>query len=415
MAKVADRPSAPKKITYRYEALADGRRKVKGTIKVSSEVAGQNLLVEKGYSAITMMPMPSTFSLEGALPSFFSVKPAQVVAFSKQLATLLESGVSLLPALQLLAQQGSNPAPLRRILTSITSDLSTGSSLSVALGKHDQVFNEIYRRTIEVGERTGNLQIVLRDLAEHMEKQAVFGKKLSGALTYPAIIFVVGIVVSIILLTVVLPPLADLFSTFDAELPLPTKILLGASNLFGVFKLYIFAAMPVIAVGLVMFLRTPRGQASKDWLGFHIPLLGAAALMGELARLGRTMSLMLTAGLSLQDTMELMPETTTNSLFKTSLAQVRSRLFLGQGLAYPMAADPLFPPLMLQMVRVGEDSNTLDVTMKVVADFYEAAAEQRTQAIVTLITPLSTIILASLVGFVALSVIMPMYNLTSAF
>ncbi len=152
-----------------------------------------------------------------------------------------------------------------------------------------------------------------------------------------------------------------------------------------------------------------------DWLKFNIPVLGTVVVMGELARMSRTMSLMLEAGLPLQDTMEIIPRTSSNILFRDRLERLRQQLFLGEGLAYPMSGMPVFPPLMLQMVRVGEDSNTLGVTMGVVADFYETAAADKTNAMVALLTPASTMLLASFVAFVALSVIMPMYNLTSAF
>ena len=411
----AQRPQAQKQISYGYEAVNDRGRRAKGTVKATSEIAAQNILADRGFVDIALHPMASTFSLEGAIPSLFAVKPQAIIGFSRQLATLLESGVSLLPALQLLGQQSSGSAPLRRIINHITSDLATGTSISYALSKHPDAFNEVYRRSIDVGERTGRLEEVLRDLAEHMEKQAAFAKKVSGAMTYPAIIMVVGLAVTVILLTVVLPPLSELFTAFDAELPMPTRIMMAISDGFSKFIIPIAGGAAALVVAAVAYLRTERGQRAKDRFIMGIPLMGAPVLMGEIARLGRTMSLMLGAGLSLQEVMELMPETTTNSVFKEALEQVKRRLFLGQGLAYPMAANPLFPPLMLQMVRVGEDSNTLDVTMRVVADFFESEAETRTTALVAMITPVSTIVLAALVGFVALSVIMPMYSLTGSF
>ncbi|MCH8847481.1 MAG: type II secretion system F family protein [Chloroflexi bacterium] len=415
MTQVAERTSPAKRVSYHYEAVNERGRRTKGSVSATSEIAAQNVLADRGLTEIALKPIASTFSLEGAIPSMFGVKPVQIVAFSRQLATLLTAGVSLLPALQLLAQQRENAAPLRRILTHITSDLSMGTTMAHALSKHPQAFNEVYRRSIDVGERTGRLEDVLRDLAEHMEKQAAFAKKVSGAMTYPTIIMVVGIIVVIILLVVVLPPLSDLFTAFDAELPAPTRIMMAISDGFINYALYIFGGAGLLTVAIIAYLRTDGGQKAKDRIIMRIPLTGAPVLMGEIARLGRTMSLMLSAGLSLQEVMELMPQTTTNSVFREALEQVKRRLFLGQGLAYPMAANPLFPPLMLQMVRVGEESNTLDSTMRVVADFFEEQAEQRTAALVAMITPVSTIILAGMVGFVALSVIMPMYSLTGNF
>ena len=415
MANITTPAPAAKSINFRYEALDLSLKSVKGTVKAPNEVVAQNLFVERGYSSLSLEPVPSPLSLEGMVPSLFKVKSDQVITFSRQLATLLESGVTLLPALQLLSQQKSNSPAFRRILAYITSDLSTGSSLSQAISRHAKVFNEIYRRTIEVGERTGNLEVVLRELADHIEKQAILGKKLKSAMTYPIILLTAGILVTIVLLVVVLPPLADMFTKLDADVPLPTKILMATSNFVISYYLYLLGALAVLAAGVSYYWKHPKGKRAKDWLALRMPLLGSPILMGELARMSRTMSLMLNAGVALQDTMEILPRTTSNSLIREALDQMRERLFLGEGLAYPMAAIPMFPPLMLQMVRVGEDSNSLPVTMGVVADFYETAAADRIQAVISLITPLSTVFLAGMVGFIALSVIMPMYNLTGAF
>lgn len=415
MANVATRPARQKLMTFRYEAMGDDMRGVKGTLRSGTELSARNVLIERGYTSIALEPIPSPLSLEGAIPSLFKVKPEQVINFSRHLATLLESGVSLLPALQLLSQQRSSSPPFRRILGHITNDLSTGMSLSQAVSRHRQVFPEIYRRTIEIGEQSGRLEAVLKDLANHIEKQSNLTKKLKGAMTYPMILMVVGLVVSVLLLTVVLPPLAELFTTAEAELPLPTKILMGLSNFVVSQKVVLIFVAVLLAFAAAFGFKHPKGRRFKDYLALNMPVLGGPTLMGELARMSHTMALMLGAGLSLQDTMEVLPRTISNGLFRDGLNQVRQRLFLGEGLTLPMAANPIFPPLMIQMVRVGEDSNSLPTTMGVVAEFYEVTAQERIQAMVSLITPLSTIILASLVAFVALSVIMPMYSLTGAF
>lgn len=399
---------------FRYQALAANGQSAKGSIKAINQVRAYTTLMEQGYTDINLQPVPSPFSLEGAFPSMFKVKPLQVAVMCQQLATLLESGVSLLPAIQLLGSQSTYPPPLRRILNHITSDLSVGDSLSQSLARHPQVFDEIFVRTLEVGERTGRLEVVLREISTHIENKEAFGKKLKGAMTYPIIILVVGIVVSFLLITVVLPPLAKLFVTLGTKLPLPTRILMGISGFFAVAKLYLIGAIVLFVVGMVTYGRSPAGRKLKDRLAIKMPVLGGAAYVGEIARLARTMSLMLTAGLSLQDTVEMLPRTSTNSIFREALQEVRQGLFLGQGFSFTMAANSLFPPLLLQMAKVGEDTNTLDRTMRVAANFYESVAEDKTAAIVSLITPLSTIFLAGLVAFVALSVIMPIYGITAA-
>ena len=410
-------PGAPqlKKMSFRYEAEGEGGRTVKGTVSAVSEVTAQNILVERGYTSVVLEPIANPLSLEGAIPSLFKVKSAQIINFSRQLATLLESGVTLLPAMQLLSQQKTMSGPFRRILGHVTSDLTTGASLSFAMSRHRGVFEEVYRRTIEVGEKTGNLEVVLRELADHIERQDALGKKLKSAMTYPVILLVVAVGVTLVLLTVVLPPLTKMFETVGADLPLPTKILMALSKFVNGNLLFLGIAGAVLAVAIPYSLTSAKGQRYREWLVMNMPVMGSPIVMGELARISRTMSLMLNAGLALQDTMDILPRTTTNILFKDALLNVRQQLFLGEGLAFPMASISFFPPLMLQMVRVGEDSNTLPVSMKVVADFYEQVAQERISAMVSMITPLSTVVLAAIVTFVALAVIMPMYNLTSSF
>ena len=415
MAREGAKAAPRRRVTFRYEARSQNGRRVKGTVTTSSEVAAQNELVDKGYDSINLFPAASHFSLEGAFPSMFKVNPSQIISFSRQLATLLEAGVTLLPAIQLLGQQSSSSPSFRRILGHVINDLSTGNSLSYALSRHADVFNEIFRRTVEVGERTGNLQVVLRQLAHHTEQQAVLGKKLKSAMTAPMIMAVVGIAVALLLITVVLPPLSDLFSTMESGLPLPTKIMMGLSTFVMTYALPLVAVVGVSALVIPIYLKTDRGVRNMDWLKFNIPVLGSVIVMGELARMSRTMSLMLDAGLPLQDTMEIIPRTSSNILFRERLERLRQQLFLGEGLAYPMAGMPVFPPLMLQMVRVGEDSNTLGVTMGVVADFYETAAADKTNAMVALLTPATTVGMAGFVGFVAMSVIMPLSSLTQSF
>ena len=411
------RQGAPelKKMSFRYEAEGEGGRAVKGTVSAVSEITAQNMLAERGYTSVVLEPIANPLSLEGAIPSLFKVKSVQIINFSRQLATLLESGVTLLPAMQLLSQQKTTSGPFRRILGHVTSDLTTGSSLSFAMSRHRAVFTEVYRRTIEVGERTGKLETVLRELADHIERQDALGKKLKAAMTYPVILLVVAVGVTLVLLTVVLPPLTKMFETIGADLPLPTKILMALSKFVNGNIIFIGIFAAILALAIPYSIKSAKGQRYREWLVMNMPVMGSPVVMGELARVSRTMALMLGAGLALQDTMDILPRTTTNSLFRDALLRVRQQLFLGEGLAYPMATVPFFPPLMLQMVRVGEDSNTLPVSMRVVADFYEGAAQERIAAMVSMITPLSTIVLASIVTFVALAVIMPMYNLTSSF
>ncbi len=404
-----------KELTYRYIAITRQGTQVKGNIKATSEIAVERLLVEKGYIPEHVEIAPSMFSLEEALPTLFRVKIRDVIVFSRQMATLIRSGISLLPALEILHGQVATSRAFRSIVSSIINDIRSGGSFSQAVSKHPKAFSEVYCRTIAVGEETGSLETVLERMADYLERQSQMVQQVKKALTYPALVMGVGVVVVIILITVVMPKLLGMFKAMSVELPLPTRILIGLTEIFTNYTLYIIIAGAVSGALLVWLVKQPSGRRLLDRVRLNMPIIGPPTLLSELGRFARALSVMVKAGLNLQETMEMLSKATANMVFRDALNRVNERLLLGEGMAEPMSHEKLFPPLMVQMVAVGEESNTLDFTMGVVADFFETAAQDKMTAMVGMIGPLSTIVIAVLVGFIAISVIMPMYTLTGAF
>jgi len=415
MARAIDVPKAEKVLTYRYVASNVQGKMVKGTIKATSEIAAERLIIGKGYNPVELGVAPSMFSLEEALPSLFKVKPRDVIVFSRQLATLLRSGISLLPALEVLQEQVGSSRGFRSIMGSIIHDIRSGGSFSQAISKQPKAFNDIYCRTITVGEETGSLETVLHQMADYMEKQTAMAQKVKKALTYPVMVIGVGVVVIIMLITVVMPQLMGMFTAMSVELPLPTRILIAITSFVNTNTLYLLIVGALLVVLVLWMVKQPTGRRLLDRLRLSAPIIGPPALMGELGRFARTVSVLVGAGMKLQDIMGMIPQSTSNRVFRDALNQVNERLLLGEGLSEPMSHVDIFPPLLVQMVAVGEESNTLDFTMGVVADFYETTAEEKTAAMVGMIGPISTIGIALLVGFIALSVILPMYTLTGAF
>jgi type IV pilus assembly protein PilC len=407
--------NSQKLIPFRYEATSIQGKIVKGTIKAPGEIEAERMLITQGYTPINMEVVPSMWSLEEALPSLFHVKPRDVIIFSRQLATLLRSGISLLPAMEILSSQVTNSRAFRKVMEAIVNDLRSGGSFSQAVTKQPKAFNEIYVRTITVGEQTGNMELVLNQMADYLEKQGVATKKAKKALTYPTMILGVGIVVVIILMTVVMPQMMNMFINMGVELPLPTRIMIGISNFFTAYPLQLVIAAAFITAGILWMVKQPRGRRFLDRAMLSFPLIGPPTLLGEMARFARTMSMLVKAGLSLQEIMQLLPQASDNRYIRDALNQVNEGLILGEGLSEPMSRIDIFPPLLIQMVAVGEESNTLDFAMGVVADFYEVSAEEKTDALVSMIGPISTIGIALFVGFIAVSILMPMYTLTSVF
>ena len=415
MARILDVPTKRKVLSYRYVAATNQGKLVKGTIKATNEVAAERLIIRQGYNPVSVEVAPSMFSLDEALPTLFRIKPRDVIVFSRQLATLLRSGISLLPALEILQGQVATSRAFRKILGAIVDDLRAGSSFPQAISKHPKAFSDIYCRTIAVGEQSGNLETVLNRMADYHEKQGAVAKKIGGALVYPMMVMGVGIVVVIILMTVVMPQLMGMFTAMGVDLPLPTRILISITNIFTNYTLYFLIAGALLVALVLWLVKQPSGRRLLDRLRLTAPIIGPPTLMGELARFSRTMSVLIGAGLNLQEIMEMMPQTSNNKVIRDALSRANEGLLLGGGLSEPMSRIDIFPPLLVQMVAVGEESNTLDFTLGVVANFYETTAEEKTSAMVGMIGPALTIAMALGVGFIAISVLMPMYTLTGAF
>lgn len=412
MARVAEATDKKRKVNaYRYQAATGQGKLVKGTIKAAGEIEAERLLIQQGYRPVSVEPVPSMWSLEEALPSLFHVKPQDVIVFSRQLATLLRSGFSLLPAIDVLLSQDTTGRSFRKIMQNMADDLRGGNSLSQVIEKHPKAFSEIYSRTIAVGEQTGNLELVLNQMADYMEKQGEVAKKVKGALTYPMMVLGVAVVVCVVVMVAVIPQLTGVFVAMGVDLPLPTKILIWASNFLTSYPLYIIATLAILGAVVLWLVKQPAGRRFLDKMRLKAPLIGMPTLLSELARFSRTMSVLVSAGLSLQEIMEIAPHSSDNRYIREALVRLNERLVLGEGLSEPMSRIDIFPPLLVQMVSVGEESNTLDFTMGVVADFYEVTAAERTRAMVGMLGPISTIGIAALVGLIAMSVMMPMYGL----
>jgi len=325
MARTLEAPVKEKKlVSYRYEAATSQGKLVKGSIKATGEIEAERLLIGQGLRPVSVEAVPSMFSLQEAFPTLFKVKPRDVIVFSRQLATLLRSGISLLPALEVLQKQVAGSRAFKNILESVVDDLRSGGSFTQSLAKHPTAFSDIYCRTIIVGEQTGNLEMVLNGMADYIERQGAIAKKIAGALRYPMMVMGVGLVVGIVLMVVVMPQMMGMFTSMNVELPLPTRILMGISNTLTSYPLYFLIGGVVLVAVVLWLVKQPRGRRLFDRLRLSAPLIGTPTLLGELARFSRTTSVLIAAGLSLQEIMELVPHSSDNYVIRDALIRLAS-------------------------------------------------------------------------------------------
>ncbi len=395
---------------YQYVAYTEDKKLVKGKLSATSEEAAINLLNYGGYQAVSLKPITPFLNMENLFSRFSRVKPREIVMFSRQFALLLESGTDIVSSLELMQSQVTN-RKLQEVIGDVASDIRGGSSLSAALSKHPQAFPELYYRTIAAGEQAGNLEVVLRQMADYLERQSDVEKKIKNAMTYPIIVAIVAVIVAVIIVTKVLPAFVDLYSSFNVELPLTTRMLMGMSDWLIDYGLFLLLGILAVIIIIFVYFRTPVGKYQWHQLLLKLPVIGRINLLGELSRCCRTISLLFRVGLPLPEILAQAIHGTKNKIMRQNLTEVQQELIRGEGLSKPMGRRKVFMPLMVQMAGVGEETGNLDNTLATVAQTYEVEADDKINSAVALIQPVVTVAIGLVVGYIAVSMVQAMYSI----
>ena len=395
---------------FAYSAYTEDKRLVKGKVTANTEEAASELLNYGGYRVVSLKSATPLINKERLLASFSQVKTHEIVMFSRQLALLLESGTDIVTALDLLQNQITNET-LKGMVGEVASDIRGGSPLSKALSKHPRAFSRMYYQAIAAGEQGGNLEVVLKQMADYMEKAVVTQKQIKSALRYPVMVFVAAIVVVLVLVTWVFPTFAGLYIQLGAQLPLPTRILIGLTNWTNHYGLYLLLGVVIAVAVIYIYIRTPAGRYRWDKMMLSVPVIGRIVRLGELSRACRTMSMLIKIGLPLPETLIMTTNSSTNKFVVENLTGVHQELIRGEGLSGPMAKREVFLPLMTQMVKVGEETGNLDNTLVTVAENFDMESADKTKAAVGLIQPILTVFIGLVVGFLVLAMFSAMYSI----
>ena len=398
-------------MVYKYRAYTLDRKIVEGTINAASESMAEGVLFQAGYQRIlNLREVRPKLTLAALVPTLFGIKTRDVVEFSQQLATLIESGVPILTALQLLEGQASRDA-LREVITGLIEEVRGGGSLSQAFGRYPQAFSDTYCQVIRASEHAGNLEVGLRQVSGYLEKQMATRQRITRALAYPAFVLLMAVGVFVLLVAVALPPLVKLFTTLGAELPWTTRIVIAIAGFLTDYAFYLLGAILVLVILLVGYLRLPAGKRAMDRLMLQIPVIGAVNIESNMFQFCQTTSILLQAGLRLPQIMDIAIQTIKNGVIRQALRQVRVKLVQGEGLSPPMATLDLFPRLLVEMVAVGEKTGTMDSTLATLADYYERRVDQKIGTLTAIIEPFMTAVIGLVVLFIALSLITPLYSI----
>jgi type IV pilus assembly protein PilC len=393
---------------YSYFGYNNDKKIVKGKVTAATEQAASDMLINLGYNILNLKPIAS-FIPKNLVLFQGKVKTDEIVTFSRQLALLIESGVGIIQSLELLGNQSSDKQ-LKSVLINVIDDLRGGKALSESMSKYPNVFSIIYSKMVGVGERTGSLDTILRNLANYAEQQSKSASKIKTALAYPIVVGILAIVVGAILIGFVLPPIVNLFKALGGDLPLPTKILIGFSEFTQANGIAIGIALLIIIVGVIFSMRTSKGKYMWDEIKLRIPYLGRLLHVSELAKLCRNMSLLFKAGIPLNEIITLTSHACGNRTIARALNEVGQETLRGKGLSDPMRSHKAFLPLMVELTKVGEETGNLEETLNMISMNYETEAETRTQRMIAMIEPAMTIAMGIFVGFLALSIFMPIYG-----
>jgi type IV pilus assembly protein PilC len=393
-------------MAYHYVAYTPQGAKVQGRIEAPSEAVAEGILWKQEYTIISLKE-----AVESRSSTFGGrVRTRDLIVFSQQLATLIESGIPIVRGLHLLGEQISNKH-FKAIVIEIVADVQQGRFFSEAILKHGSEFPDLYGRLVEVGERAGNLELVLRRLASYMESEEALKQKIRKAMAYPTFVMVMAIGVVFLMSAVALPPLMSMFTSFDAELPVPTKILLAVTDFMALYKFHVLGAMLLSVISVVVASKTVVGKAFLDRLVLRIPIVNAIIIQGAVARFCQSTATLLQAGIALPEILEMIIRTQGNVVLATALSQVHSQMLQGQGLADPLSQQKVFPNMLNQMVRVGEETGSLDSNLQTLAKYYEEEVDRSVTALTGVLEPAMTIFIGVMVGAIAAAVIMPMYSL----
>lgn len=379
-------------------------------MEAKNENQASELLNYAGYQLINLRMIATFPTFDKLMLSISPIKPSDIILFYRQMALLVDSGLNIVTALELLEAQTTRRV-FRSILGEIIADVRAGNQLSASMAKHPEIFPPIHCQSLKVGEQTGGLEVILRQMADHMEKQLNSSKGVKNAMTYPIIASIVAVVVVAVMVVFVFPVFKGLYSSLNVELPFLARMMLTMGDQLRSWGLYILGGLVVIVIGGMAYIKTPRGRYKWDQLAMKFPIVGRINHLNELARLSRNVSILFKSGLSLTEILPLAIKSSNNTVMTEALINIRDDMLGGEGLSRPMSKHPIFLPMMVQMVRVGEETGNLDTTLLSVAQSYEAEAEDRTKAMIAMIQPIMTIVIAGVVGVMALSLVSAMYSM----
>ncbi len=392
---------------FSYKAKTPDGRVIEGQIDAADEAALQNIMKQQKLVIVSIVKT-------GGLASIFNMGPkvltSEISIFSRQFSTMITAGLPVLQALSILCDQQEDKI-FKGVLTKIRDDIGSGANLSDAMMKFPSVFSTLYCNMIKAGELSGSLDQILDRLSTYLEKAEALQSKIKGALTYPATISVIALIIIIILLVKVVPSFKAVFESFGGKLPAMTMYLLNASEFEQKYAIYQVIAIGAIVFGITILKRTEKGGMVIDRLMLKMPVFGLLIKKQTVARFARTLGTLLKSGVGILDALDTVARSSGNKVVEKALMDTRSAVREGQSLTEPMKATGLFPTMVTQMVAVGEETGKLDEMLLRMSDFYDAEVDTAVDSIMAMIEPMIMAFLGVTIGYLVIAMFLPMMSM----
>jgi type IV pilus assembly protein PilC len=395
---------------FAYSAISIDGLETVGEVHAPDLEAAREQLRVRGLLAHSLRELPASGE-EGMRTAFKKIKPRSMQVFSRQFATMIEAGLNIVAALVILEEQ-TDDMYLAEVISELRADVEGGLLLSQAMARHPKVFNDLYVSMVQAGEASGMLDHVLDRVAEQIEKETKIKRRVKGAMVYPTVVFTFATLVLIAMLMFIVPIFAKIFTSLGGHLPMLTQLVVNASNILRDRWYIVFPLIAFMIWGFFRYKKTESGRQMWDRFKLRIPLkIGEVVLKVTMARLLRTLATLVAAGVDIIKALEIAGSTAGNWLVETAVADVRVKVQEGIPIAEPLTQDPLFPPMVSQMVKIGEETGELEKMLSKIADFYEDEVDTAIQSLTSIIEPILMIGVGFMVGIIVIAMYLPMFKM----
>jgi len=397
---------------YIWKGTNSQGRVRKGEIEAKDQASAQQLLKRQNISITSVKPKPKDI-LENVAFLQPKVSTKDLILFTRQFSTMIDAGLPLMQGLEILASQCENPT-FKKILAQIKNDVEGGSTFSDSLQKHPKVYDKLYCNLVAAGELGGILDTILQRLAAYIEKNAKLLAKVKGAMVYPAVIALIAVLVVLVMLIFVIPVFAEMFESFGGELPGLTQGVMDLSSFLRAHWWKMGIVGGVLGFIFVKFKKTERGEYLWDKLTLNVPVLGSLLRKVAVAKFTRTLGTMLSSGVPILDGLDIVAKTAGNRIVEDAINETRVSISEGKNIAEPMMDSGVFPPMVCQMIAVGESTGALDAMLGKIADFYEDEVDQAVDTLTSLIEPIMMVFLGGTVGTMLIAMYLPIFKIAGA-